>query len=83
MHKLNLDKIKSTRKKYNLSQSDMARIINLNTLYPYQRKESGNQHFTAEEIFMIANYFHVPVEYFFTFEGAKNARKGLLLQKYV
>lgn len=62
---LNLTKIKELRNQNGLSQGDMARIVGLNTLYPYHRKESGIQSFTAEEIHAVAVFFGKPVEYFF------------------
>jgi putative transcriptional regulator len=73
MTKVNLEKIKQLRKSQKLSQSDMAKILGFNTLYPYHRKESGSQPFTADEIHAIAKYFNVPVEYFFAKSIAKNA----------
>lgn len=76
MQKLNLEKIKQLRKNKRLSQGDMARIIGLNTLYPYHRKESGAQSFTAEELHTIAEYFGLPVEYFFTHQLADSASKN-------
>lgn len=76
MQKINLEKLKELRKKRNLSQSDMAKVLGFNTLYPYHRKEGGNQPFTAEELHALANYFGVPLEYFFTNVVAKNAMKS-------
>jgi transcriptional regulator with XRE-family HTH domain len=73
MTKVNLEKIKQLRKSQKLSQRDMADILGFNTLYPYHRKESGSQPFTADEIHTIAKYFNVPVEYFFINTIAKNA----------
>ncbi|MCP3026645.1 helix-turn-helix transcriptional regulator [Halobacillus sp. A5] len=73
MAKLNLDKLKKLRKKNKLSQSEMAELLGMKSLYPYHRKESGNQPFKAEEIIEIANYFNVEIEYFFVNEVAKNA----------
>ena len=73
MSKVNLEKIKKLRKKHKLSQGEMAEIIGLNTLYPYHRKESGNQAFKAEELHAISKYFGVSTEYFFDNKVAKNA----------
>lgn len=73
MEKLNLEKIKQLRKTHKLSQSNMAELMGLNTVYPYHRKESGNQSFTAEELHTIAKFFDVPVEYFFAQSLAKSA----------
>lgn len=75
MKKVNLEKIKQLRKDHKLSQGDMADLLGLNSLYPYHRKESGAQSFTAEEIHSIAVFFQKPVEYFFEQNVAKNATK--------
>ena len=74
--KVDLQKIKQQRKQKKLSQSDMARVLGFNTVYPYHRKESGNQPFTAEELHKIASFFDLNIEYFFTEEVAKNAIKN-------
>lgn len=73
MKKVNLNKIKRLRNMHKLSQGDMAGVIGLSNLYPYHRKESGVQSFTAEEIHAIASFFNKPVEYFFEDEIAENA----------
>lgn len=73
MKKVNLEKIKELRKQHKLSQGDMAELIGLNTLYPYHRREAGNQEFSAEEIHAIAVYFNKKVEYFFEHGIAKSA----------
>ena len=65
MKKVNLEKIKRLRNQGKLSQGDMAELTGLNNLYPYHRKESGTQSFTAEEIYVIAVHFNKSVEYFF------------------
>lgn len=78
MKKINLEKLKQLRKDHKMSQGDMAKLIGLNTVYPYHRKESGIQPFTAEELHTIAVYFNVTVEYFFTRKIAKNARKQVV-----
>lgn len=73
MKKVNLAKVKRLRNQNRLSQSEMAEVIGLNNLYPYHRKESGAQSFTAEELHAIALYFNKPVEYFFEEDVAENA----------
>lgn len=73
MKKVNLEKIKRLRKIHKLSQGDMAELIGLNSLYPYHRKESGHQSFTAEEINTIAEFFKEPLENFFKLVIAKKA----------
>lgn len=73
MQKVDLEKIKKLRKHHKLSQGDMADVIGSNSVYPYHRKESGTQPFTADEIYAIATFFEKPVEYFFANSIAKNA----------
>lgn len=73
MKKVNLHKVRNIRKNKGLSQEDMAKLLGLKSLYPYHRKESGTQKFTAEEIHAIAICFDLPIEYFFDDELAKNA----------
>lgn len=73
MSKVNLERIKQLRKKNKLSQEEMANLLGMKSLYPYHRKERGEQSFTAEELHSIAKIFIVPVEYFFENEVAKNA----------
>lgn len=77
MQKLNLSEIKRLRKGANLSQRDMAEILGFNSVYPYHRKESGKQEFTADEIYIISNLFGKPLGYFFTNKLAKNASKSM------
>lgn len=62
---VDLDKLKNLRKEHQMSQNDMAYVIRSRTVYPYHRKESGSQKFSADEIWDIANYFNKPLEYFF------------------
>ncbi|SFM44095.1 helix-turn-helix domain-containing protein [Salibacterium qingdaonense] len=76
METVKLDKIKHLRKERKLSQSDMAGILGFNTLYPYHRKESGEQAFTADELHKIAKHFGYNLEYFFEDSVAKNATKS-------
>lgn len=73
MTTVNLDLIKYLRKKHGFSQSDMAEMLGFNSLYPYHRKERGDQAFTAEELHEISKIFRVEVENFFTHSVAKNA----------
>ncbi|GAB4073230.1 hypothetical protein GCM10028778_07930 [Barrientosiimonas marina] len=74
MKKVNLERIRSLRNEHNLSQREMAQILSLNSLYPYHRKEVGSQNFTADELHTIAEYFEVPVEYFFNGYVAKKCK---------
>ncbi len=73
MQSVNLKKIKRLRNLEKLSQGEMASMIGLTNLYPYHRKESGVQSFTAEEIHAIATIFNKSVEYFFEEDIAENA----------
>jgi putative transcriptional regulator len=71
--KLNLDLIRESRKKHKLSQEEVATRLGYKSLYPYHRKESGQQPFSAEELYELANMYDVPYEYFFKQNVAKNA----------
>lgn len=73
MKKVNLDKIRELRNQHKLSQGYMAELTGFSNLYPYHRKESGAQPFSAEEIYVIAVRFNKPVEYFFDEELALSA----------
>lgn len=75
MEKVNLERIKALRKQHKMSQGDMAKVIGFNSVYPYHRKETGNQSFSAEEIHAIAIFFDKTVEYFFSYQLAGNASK--------
>lgn len=75
MKKVNLEKVRELRKQHKLSQGDMADLIGLNTLYPYHRREVGDQEFSAEEIHTIAVFFNKKVEYFFEYDLAISASK--------
>jgi putative transcriptional regulator len=69
---VNLDRIRECRKTEGLSQEEVAKILGFNTVYPYHRKESGQQSFTAEELMKLAQLYKVSYENFFTFDVAKN-----------
>jgi putative transcriptional regulator len=70
--KVNLDKIRECRKSEGLSQEEVAKILGFNTVYPYHRKESGQQSFTAEELMKLAQLYNLSYENFFIFDVAKN-----------
>ncbi|MEW5321297.1 helix-turn-helix transcriptional regulator [Geobacillus thermoleovorans] len=72
MFKLNLHKVRELRKEKGLSQEDVANMLGFKTVYPYHRKECGQQSFTAEELMMLAQIYGVPYEIFFTPVIAKN-----------
>gem|GEM_PF-4651631 len=73
MTSINLDNIRKLRKENRLSQGKMALVLGMNSLYPYHRKESGKQAFTAEELIVLSRFFNVNIEYFFEEQVAKNA----------
>ncbi|XQY90682.1 helix-turn-helix domain-containing protein [Metabacillus sp. HB246100] len=73
MKKLNLNLIKNQRKINKLSQEDVAKKLGFNTLYPYHRRESGQQPFTAQELYVLSKLYGVNIEYFFEELVAKNA----------
>lgn len=75
MSKVNLEKIKRLRKSYKLSQEEIAKKLGYSSLYPYHRKETGDQSFKAEELHQLSLIFNKPLEYFFEHEVAKNATK--------
>jgi len=65
MTNVDLNTIKKLRKKHGLSQKEMAQVIGSNTVYPYHRKETGIQKFTADDIYLLSIFFDKPLEYFF------------------
>lgn len=65
MQKLNLEKIKELRKKHKYSQSDMAKVLGLSSMWIYHRKERGDQSFTAEELNVLMKFFNKDHDYFF------------------
>ncbi|OQM44591.1 hypothetical protein B6A27_15810 [Anoxybacillus sp. UARK-01] len=69
--KVNLRKIRECRKAKGLSQGEVAKLLGFNTVYPYHRKESGQQPFTAEELMELAQLYNVPYEHFFIWDYAK------------
>ncbi|MBY6276798.1 MAG: transcriptional regulator [Symbiobacterium thermophilum] len=70
--KVNLNKIKELRKEKGLSQEDVAKMLGFKTVYPYHRKEGGQQSFTAEELMTLSQIYNVPYEKFFILQVAKN-----------
>ena len=61
---MNIDFIRSLRSYKRLTQSEMAKILNLSTV-SYNKKENGKVAFTLEEIKILSEYFKVPIESFF------------------
>jgi putative transcriptional regulator len=70
--KVNLERVRKLRKDKRLSQEDVAKILGFNTVYPYHRKESGQQSFTAEELMKLAQLYKVSYENFFIFDISEN-----------
>lgn len=61
---MNIDFIRSLRSYKKLTQSEMAKILNLSVV-SYNKKENGKVAFTLEEIKTLSEYFKVPIEIFF------------------
>lgn len=61
---MNIDFIRSLRSYKRLTQSEMAKILNL-SIVSYNKKENGKVPFTLEEIKILSEYFKVPIESFF------------------
>jgi len=61
---MNIDFIRSLRSYKRLTQSEMAKILNLSAA-SYNKKENGKAAFTLEEIKILSEYFKVPIESFF------------------
>ena len=61
---MNIDFIRSLRSYKRLTQSEMAKILNLSAA-SYIKKENGKVAFTLEEIKILSEYFKVPIESFF------------------
>lgn len=61
---MNIDFIRSLRSYKRLTQSEMAKILNL-SVASYNKKENGKAAFTLEEIKILSEYFKVPIESFF------------------
>jgi len=61
---MNIDFIRSLRSYKRLTQSEMAKILNLSAS-SYNKKENGKVAFTLEEIKILSEYFKVPIESFF------------------
>lgn len=53
--------LRSLRKYKDLSQEDMARLINVKSRETYAEKEKGNSQFKASEMYMIANFFGMEI----------------------
>lgn len=60
-----LTKIKQIRKKYHLTQKDMADILGYKTAKAYHDIESGRTKLKLEHIKKLSTRFNIPVEKFF------------------
>ena len=49
------------RREHDLTQEDLAKLLGIAT-QTYGQKELGNREFTANEMFLIANYFGLKVD---------------------
>lgn len=63
--KVNLEKIRGLRKGKRLSQEEVACYLGYNNVFPYHRKEKGEQPFLASDIMSLSRLFNQPCEYFF------------------
>lgn len=61
---MNIDFIRSLRSYAKLTQTQMAKILNISTT-SYNKKENGKVPFALEEIKTLSEYFNVPIENFF------------------
>lgn len=68
-------RIKQIRLDKNLSQKEIAKYLNDNSVYPYHRKENGKQKFTADDIFLISELFKKPLKYFFCTQSCIKCNK--------
>lgn len=55
------EKLLILRKRNNLTQSDIAKMLGIATM-TYNLKELGKREFTANEMFIIADYFGLKVD---------------------
>ena len=55
------EKLASLRRSKNISQREIAELINV-SLVTYNNKELGKTQFKASEMFIIADYFNVTIE---------------------
>lgn len=67
---MNTDFIRSLRSYKKLTQSEMAKILNISVV-SYNKKENGKVPFTLKEIKTLSEYFKVPIENFFKDEVFK------------
>lgn len=57
--------LKCLRTRFDLTQSDMAKILGI-SLVSYNQKEKGVKQFTLKEAKIIADYFKESIDYVFT-----------------
>ncbi len=66
-------KLKSLRVNYNITQDDMAQLLNI-SVQTYNKKENGKSEFTQSEINKILSLFDVKYEEIFFNENVRNTR---------
>lgn len=71
--RVNLVEVKRLRKQNKMSQQEMAELLGYRGLWTYWRQENGEVPFTADQLYVIANHFHVPLESLYVQEIANNA----------
>lgn len=67
---MNINYIRSLRSYKKLTQSEMAKILNI-SIVSYNKKENGRVPFTLDEIKILSEFFNVPIENFFKDEVFK------------
>ncbi|TDG85354.1 helix-turn-helix transcriptional regulator [Lentilactobacillus hilgardii] len=58
--------IKQLRIENHYSQIELSRILGFKTAEKYSRRENGIYNFKAQEIFLLAKFYGIPMEKFFT-----------------
>ncbi|MCT3398564.1 XRE family transcriptional regulator [Lentilactobacillus hilgardii] len=64
--------IKQLRIENHYSQIELSRILGFKTAEKYSRRENGIYNFKAQEIFLLAKFYGVPMESFFARRCANN-----------
>ncbi|MFT8744266.1 helix-turn-helix transcriptional regulator [Lentilactobacillus hilgardii] len=69
--------IKQLRIENHYSQIELSRILGFKTAEKYSRRENGIYNFKAQEIFLLAKFYGVPMEKFFTHKCANNEQQAV------
>lgn len=64
--------IKKLRIENHYSQIELSKILGFRTAEKYSRRENGIYNFKAQEIFLLAKFYRVPMENFFACKCANN-----------